>query len=193
MDPSSSVTTWVGLLAKGDQQAAQRLWERYFARLVELARGQLVGASRRVADEEDVALSAFHTFCQAVNRERAPQLNNRDDLWRTLVLITAGKAVDLRRRQLAKKRGAGKDQQDDALLEEVIGSEPNPAFAAQIADDFQHLLARLPDEGLRSLALAKLEGYSNEEIAEQMGCSLRTVTRRLLVIRRTWEDAANES
>jgi DNA-directed RNA polymerase specialized sigma24 family protein len=193
MDPSSSVTTWVGLLAQGDQQAAQRLWERYFARLVELARGQLVGARKQVADEEDVALSAFHTFCQAVNRERIPQLGSRDDLWRTLVLITAGKAVDQRRRQLAKKRGADKDQQDDALLEEVIGSEPNPAFAAQVADDFQRLLALLPDEGLRTLALAKLEGHSNEEIAEQMECSLRTVTRRLLVIRRTWEDAANES
>jgi RNA polymerase sigma factor (sigma-70 family) len=192
MDPSSSVTTWVGLLAKGDQLAAQRLWERYFARLVDLARAKLVGARKQVADEEDVALSAFHTFCQAVNHERLPQLGNRDDLWRTLVLITAGKAVDLRRRQLARKRGANKDQEADALLEEVIGSEPNPAFAAQVADDFQRLLSLLPDEALRALALAKLEGYSNEEIAEQMGCSLRTVTRRLLVIRRTWEGAAEE-
>lgn len=196
MSSSGSVTTWIGLLEKGDEDAAQRLWERYFSRLLEFARGRLRGQSTRVLDEEDLALSAFFTFCRAAAGKRVPQVNNRDDLWRTLVLITAGKAIDWRRRQQSLKRGGGRlpandlpgSRPDDfAMLENVIGAEPDPAFAAQLAEEFQLLMDRLADDRLRELALLKLEGYSNEEIAEKLACSLRTVTRRLTVIRRIWE------
>jgi DNA-directed RNA polymerase specialized sigma24 family protein len=72
--------------------------------------------------------------------------------------------------------------------EEVIGTEPDPAFAVQIADEFQVLLARLTDDRLREIALLKLDGYTNEEIAERLHCSPRSVTRRLTVIRRVWSE-----
>jgi DNA-directed RNA polymerase specialized sigma24 family protein len=194
MGAGGSVTTWIGLLQAGEEEAAQCLWERYFPRLLELARARLQGIPRRVADEEDVALSAFHTFSQAVNRKQVPQLSNRDDLWRTLVLITAGKAVDERRRQSSQKRGGGRSfdppdgPADLQALEEVIGTEPDPAFAAQIGEEFQMLLARLADDRLREIALLKLEGYTNDEIAARLKCSPRSVTRRLTVIRRVWSE-----
>jgi RNA polymerase sigma factor (sigma-70 family) len=191
MDSGGSVTTWIGLLQAGEDQAAQRLWERYFPRLIELARARLQGVSRQVSDEEDVALSAFHCFFQAVARKQIPQLSNRDDLWRTLVLITAGKAVDERRRQQSQKRGGSRctdGRPDGQALEEIIGCEPDPAFAAQIADEFQVLLARLADDRLREIALLKLEGYTNEEIAQRLNCNPRSVTRRLTVIRRVWSE-----
>jgi DNA-directed RNA polymerase specialized sigma24 family protein len=196
MNNSGSVTTWLGLLAQGDPAAAQQLWERYFARLMELARARLRGLSKRVADEEDVALSAFHTFVQAAAARRLPQVQDRDDLWHTLILITAGKAVDERRRQNSRKRGghvilnaAGTDSATRAALETVIGSEPDPAFAAEVAEQFQVLLHRLDDDRLREIALLKLEGHSHEEIATRLQCSIRSVSRRLLMIRRIWEDA----
>ena len=200
MDAGGSVTTWISLLRAGEAVAAQRLWERYFPRLITLARARLEGVPRQVADEEDVALSAFHTFFRAVADKQIPQLNNRDDLWRTLVLITAGKAVDERRRRQSQKRGGipgpGDNMQAKAnwqLLEEVVGSEPDPAFAAQLADEFQMLLARLGDDRLREIALLKLEGFTNEEIAERLNSSPRSVSRRLTVIRRTWEAVAETS
>src|SRR5262249_23569689 len=101
----SSVTTWIGLLKTGQEEAAQRLWERFFPQLLRLASAKLRRRPGREADEEDVALSAFHSFYRAVADDRLPQLSNRDDLWRTLVLITAGKAVELRRYGQAQKRG----------------------------------------------------------------------------------------
>lgn len=200
MNNSGSVTTWLGLLAQGDPAAAQQLWERYFARLTELARARLRGLSKRVADEEDVALSAFHTFVQAANARRLPQVQDRDDLWHTLILITAGKAVDERRRQNTRKRGggqvilnaAGTDSATRAALETVIGTEPDPAFAAEVAEQVQVLLRRLDDERLREIALLKLEGHSHEEIATRLQCSVRSVSRRLLMIRRIWEDVDPE-
>jgi hypothetical protein len=64
MSSEGSVTQWLGQLQAGDPAAVQPLWERYFQRLVGLARLKLRGAPRRAADEEDVALSAFDSFCR---------------------------------------------------------------------------------------------------------------------------------
>jgi hypothetical protein len=80
MSSGGSVTHWIGLLKAGDQQAAQPLWERYFQQLVALARQRLRNMPRRATDEEDVALSAFDSFCRDACRGRFPQLGDRDDL-----------------------------------------------------------------------------------------------------------------
>jgi RNA polymerase sigma factor (sigma-70 family) len=186
-----SVTTWIGLLRGGDHEAAERLWERYFQRLVTFARGKLHGVSRRAADEEDVAISAFHSFCKAA--ERFPRLNNRDDLWQILVMLTARKAYAERRQQQALKRGADADEPRTPVaeaveLDQIIGDEPTPEFAASVAEQFEALLARLPDAELRQIARLRLEEYTVEEIAARLGVADRTVRRKLLLIRSYWEN-----
>jgi DNA-directed RNA polymerase specialized sigma24 family protein len=194
---SGSVTHWIELLKAGDSTAAQKLWEVYFRRLVGLARKRLRGISRRAADEQDVALSAFHSFCQAVTAGRYPQVADRDDLWRRLVLITARKAIDLVHHERRQKRGGGAVRGDSALIrpddssadagmQQVVGREPTPEFAAQVAEECQRLLACLEDDKLRSIAQWKMEDYTNEEIAAKLGCVTRTVERKLRVIRRRW-------
>jgi DNA-directed RNA polymerase specialized sigma24 family protein len=197
MSAAGSVTNWLVLLKEGDAGAAQRLWEQYFPRLVALARKRLRGARRREADEEDVALSAFDSFCRGAMQGRFPQLADRDDLWRVLVVITARKALDLLARQGRLRHGGGKLCGESALLdptdpanggiEQVVGSVPTPAFAAEVAEECQRLLDKLADEELRQIAVWKMEGYTNEEIAGRLGCALATVERRLRLIRRLWE------
>jgi len=196
MSDDPSVTTWIALLRAGDAAAAQPLWERYFARLVAFARGKLQGVSRRAADEEDVALSAFHSFCQAARH--FPRLNDRDDLWQVLVMLTARKAYQERRGQQALKRGgtadAGAPRAAEAAeavaLDEIVGAEPTPEFAVSIAEHFEALLAKLPGEELRQIARLRLEEYSCAEIAERLGCAERTVSRKLVLIRSYWENDA---
>ncbi len=78
---SGSVTHWIGRLKAGDGDAAQRLWEAYFARLVRLARAKLPGHRKHVADEEDVALSTFDSFCHGARDGRFPKLTDRNNLW----------------------------------------------------------------------------------------------------------------
>ena len=184
---SGSVTTWIGELRGGNTAAAQQLWERYYTQLLDFARGKLYGTPRREADEEDVSLSAFHSFCQSA--ARFPRLNNRDDLWQILIMLTARKASHQRRRQRAGKRGGTQDTPAaEAELDDIIGSEPTPEFAAMIAEEFDVLLERLPDDGLRRIARLRLEDYSNAEIARQLQCSERSIERRLAVIRAVWEE-----
>src|SRR5215510_3530662 len=94
--PSSGDTThWLRLLQAGDREAIQKLWEGYYRRLVGLARKKLGELPRRAADEEDVVLSAFDSFCRGAEAGRFPRLEDRDDLWQVLVTITTRKAFDL--------------------------------------------------------------------------------------------------
>jgi len=199
MRPDASVTQWIDRLKAGDPGAAQKLWERYFRRLVGLARKKLRAAPRRAADEEDVALSAFDSFCRGAEQDRFPQLHDRLDLWQLLVLLTARKAFDLAQRERRQKRGGGAVLDEAALpgpagssareaaLDRIEGPEPTPAFAAQVAEEYGRLLERLDSPELRAVAMLKVEGYGNEEIASQLGCGLRTVERRLRLIRGIWE------
>src|SRR5437762_13899261 len=191
MSSVGSVTLWISQLQAGDRVAAQALWERYFQRLVGLARQKLKGTRRAAADEEDVAVNAFDSFCRGAEEGRFPQLHDRDDLWQLLVAITAHKTVDLLRYQSRQKRGGGAVLDEAALatcahgemnvagLEQILGREPSPEFALQVAEECQRLLDRLDDDRLRSIALRKMEGYSNQEIAEQLHCASRTVARKL--------------
>lgn len=190
MSADGSVTTWIRAISSGQDDVAQNLWERYFQRMVELARNKLRAAASRAADEEDVALSAFHSFCQAAAEHRFPRLANRDDLWQVLVMLTARKALDQRKYDLRKKRSdAATKPLDDAALESVIGTDPDPAFAALVADEFRALLDKLDDPELRQIAIRKLEGCTNDEIAVELNCTVRTVGRRLALIRDLWEGA----
>src|SRR6478752_143416 len=106
MSSHESVSVWIGRLKGGDPGAARKLWERYYARLVELAAKKFRNAPRRVADEEDAVLAAF---------------------------------------------------------------------ATQVADELRELLGRLEEADLRTIALWKLEGHSNDEIAAKLECVPRTV------------------
>lgn len=197
MASEDSVSQWILGVQHGDSLAAQRLWERYYGRLVRLADRNLNGSPRRMADEEDVVVSAFAAFCQAAEKGRFPELTEREGLWRLLVKLTAKKAASQLRRQFRKKRGGGlvrgesvfwgPDQQPStAGLDGVIGDSPTPEFAAAVAEECSRLFDLL-DEDLRSIAVAKMEGYTNLEIADRLKCSLSTVERSLRMIRKAWE------
>jgi DNA-directed RNA polymerase specialized sigma24 family protein len=186
MSPKGSVSDWIGRLQAGDRAVIGQLWERYFQRLVHLARAKLQAAPRRAADEEDVALSAFHSFCCAAEQGRFPQLLDRDNLWRLLVVLTSRKAAHLVRDQHRHKRRAAAADLDKQDLDAILASEPTPAFAALLAEECQRLLGSLGSAELAQLALWKMEGYSNEEIAAKLQCVPRTVERKLRLIRNLW-------
>ncbi len=153
-----------------------------------------------MADEEDVVVDAFDSFFRGIQQGRFPVLNDRDDLWQVLVMLTARKAVNLRKYAQRQKRGDGQVRGDSAFLspdderagiDQVVGSEPTPEFAAQVQEEFHRLLDALGDKSLRHVAIAKMEGYQNAEIAKQLGVQGRTIQRKLNVIRVIWSDFEN--
>jgi RNA polymerase sigma factor (sigma-70 family) len=215
MEPSSTtgtVTRWLGDLKAGDLAAAQPLFNRYFARLIARVRARLCAsrASRAVKDEEDVALSAFDSVIEGIGQGRFPRLDDRDDLWRILVAIARRKVIDELRRQGRGKNGGGRlvaeadlagaddelralDSLDPtALLYHTICREPTPEMAAIMAEQYARRHDGLADPMDRKIAELKLAGHTNSEIADELGCALRTVTLRLARIRKTWQKAEAE-
>jgi DNA-directed RNA polymerase specialized sigma24 family protein len=192
-----SVTHWIRRLQAGEQAAFQKLWERYFRRLVGLVRKRLQGVPRGATDEEDVVLSAFDSFFRRAQEGRFPKLLDRNDLWQLLVLIAGRKASNLAQHERRQRRGGGRVNHASALpggdnsgggllFADLIGREPEPAVAAQVVEDYERLLDGLGDDALRSIAVWKLEGYTNEEIAAQLGRAPATVERKLRLIRDAW-------
>lgn len=201
MSLSHPVTEWINRLKEGDSVAAQRLWEAYFLRMVQLAQRKLSHLPRTVADEEDVALSAFKSFCLGAREGRFTQLLDRDNLWPLLMAITLHKSVDLIRGENRQKRGGGvpadtldspriSSQPIPIPLSDLISREPSPEFAAEMTEHLERLLARLASTGdpdLQRIALFKLDGYSVGEIAERLGCVRRTIERKSNLIAQLWE------
>jgi len=197
MTDSDSISIWLEEVKHGDDEAARRLWERYFPYLVRLAQKRLAGVPRRLEDEEDVALSAFESFCRAADQGRFPDVHDRHGLWRLLSRITHRKAVDLVRRtrtglgDARVRTGSGlSDSQTSAVqpAAQAVGDDATPELAAMLADEVRRLLRMLPDEDLRAIAVAKMEGHTNQEIAERLGCAERTVERRVKYIRAIWKE-----
>ena len=202
MTTDRSISIWLDAMKVGDDAAVQRLWERYFEKLVSLARGRLTGAARRAEDEEDVALSAFNSFCLAARKGRFPQLNDRHDLWKVLITLTIRKANEKLRHHHRQKRGGGNVRGEsvflqrghgdaDRGLEQVLAQEPAPELAVLVSEEYERLLEQLGDETLRQIALLKMEGYSNAEIAKKLQSVPRTVERKLQRIRSIWEAEAD--
>ncbi len=193
MPTDDAVTLWLGQLQAGDSAAVRPLWEKYFRRLVGLARARLRDAPRRAADEEDVALSAFDSFCRNAEAGRFPDLTDRDSLWRLLAAFTLRKAGHHVRDAGRLKRGGGAGTDDaSGVLEAVLAREPDPALAAEVAGECERLLSALDDPELRRVALLRVDGHSVEEIAAKIGCAPRSVKRKLQLIRGIWAREAGD-
>lgn len=196
MDLDRSVTEWIEAVKGGNSSAAEALWNRYFAQIVAIARDQLRGRVAPLSDEEDIALSVLESFCRAAGEGRFPDLADRTSLWRLLMRMTARKAIDARRHAARQRRGGavvveslevyheGGDQ--DPAWADLVSQVPAPDFAAMMVEQCQRHLELLPDEELRRLAIGKMEGFTNDELASQLHCSVRTVERRLELIRQIW-------
>jgi RNA polymerase sigma factor (sigma-70 family) len=200
MTPLGSVTSWMAQARGGDPDAAQALWERYFRPLVTRVREQLRDAPRAVADEEDVALSAFDSVLRRAAQGQFPRFSDRRDLWSVLVMVASRKACDHVQRERRRKRDPRREERwgdgagaADASLARLVSREPDPAFAAELADGVRKLFGSLPDDELRTIALRKLEGHTNEEIATQLGRAVSTVERRLALIRACWRTEGAEA
>ena len=200
-----SVTEWLDALKANQSVAAQQLWNRYISKLVRLASVKLRYANKKASDEDDIVGEVFRDFLSGVSQCRFPRLNDRDDLWQVLTMLTERKVIGQMRRQGAAKRGQGKTrgesvfekQRDDGGrlgFDAFVSREPDPALAAQFSDTLAHLLSILDDKTLEQLARDQLAGHSQEEMAERNEISIATVQRKLRLIREKWGRAiADES
>jgi len=207
MDSSceSSVTEWIESLHRGSGDAAQKIWQRYIERLVREADRCLKALPRRSADEQDIAQEAFACFFRAVEAGRFPNLDDRDDLWQVLAMLADRRAKDQMRRELADRRNGGKVRDEAALsppsnqsasgaagFDQFESPDVTPASAEELIRLIETSFPNLQDEVLQQIALDRAQAYTNEEIAQRRGMSLRGVERKIHLIRSILERSFDE-
>ncbi len=196
----NSVTVWFSQLCAGDPAAAEKLWNRFFDRLVIVAGQQMASANRRVVSEEDIAVGVMAALCRCARRGQLPAISNRDDLWQQLLCWTKHDVIDHLRATAALKRGSNRVRGDSVFSS---GSDPDgdvrgfdgiadqaatPEMLADMDEQLRVLLDRLPEAKLRQLAILKMEGFTNAEIATKQGVSPSTIDRKLKLIRSIWSE-----
>ena len=193
-----SVTAWLQPLKAGDPAAAEFVWSRYFRLSLSLARNRLRRQPSQTVDAEDVALSAMNALFSTAQSSDAEGLRDRHDLWRLLATCTLNRSRNLVRDSARHKRRDANNVAFDSLKPEQRGrlasladSNPSPEDLALFADELRSLLERLdvedPSQRLRQVALLKLDGCTDREIALRMNCSRKTVCARTALIRVVWQ------
>lgn len=194
--PNDILVKWLAALRNGNEQIAEKLWQQLFPRLVDLAQKKLQGSSRRVNDEEDIALSVFDRMCRNVDRSALRQVNDDDELWQVLVRMTANRIIDQYRSANAGKRGGGKvrgqsvfavdPQRQSDGLDGIADEKLTPEFEFMLTDRYDQMLEMLGDERLRKIAEWRLEGFTHKEIAGFLGLSERSIERKVAIIKDVW-------
>lgn len=191
----------------GDDDAIEQLWQDYYSRLVRVAAGRLPRSLRRTGDEEDVALSAFHSFVAGVRDDRFPDLSTPDNLWGLMITLTSRKVHAHIRRATRQKRGGGTVRGESVFIAPggqtaggglggIGGGQNNasgqdhlsPDVQAELMEATEALMKQLDDEELQRIAWMRMDGYMVDEIAKELGRSKRAVERRLQLIRKRWSE-----
>ena len=193
MSTDGSITTCIRTLIDTsglNEAAAKKIFERYFEQLQQIARKKIAGRRLHDRDEEDFAIEVLRQFFEGVRDGRFHTLDDRDDLWQVLLMILGRRLIDHYRKKPEPVVGEsaflqpGRDPSSDAGF---VVPDPGPA-PDEIAEAVEELLARLkqfPERGgFRQIALWKLEGRTNAEIARLLKRSEKRVERKLQIMRR---------
>lgn len=179
-----------------DPAYIEKLWDEYYLRLRSVITSRARSIRRSVASESEIALSAFHSFIRGAKEGRFAQLNKQDAVWKLIKTIAIRKANDSRKLLRAGKRGGavaivGQSEADDDNYNcgdvKIAKSKAEPpSLELEVADLFNSLMARLPDDRHRDVLLLKLQGASVAATAECLSTTTRTVQRILKKIEENW-------
>ncbi len=125
-------------------------------------------------DEEDVAQSTLKSFFQQLRGGQIADLSSSNALWAFLSAMASHKAMNRIRKERAAKRGSG-----NVIKEVDVRSTPDQPSPLDLQpggispEDFdlacEELLQALPDDELRTIAILLFRGFSQREIAAQIG------------------------
>jgi RNA polymerase sigma factor (sigma-70 family) len=185
MDHLISESEWLTILhglRQGDAAALQRFCAKCGPMLRAIADRRVAPRLQRRFDADDVVQSTFRTF---IRRAHGGQFLFEDNqrLWNLLCAITLTKLREKARFHQRQSRSASRERPvpaDEPGEGESSWASPDPGpdAAVEFADEFQHVLGEL-DDGERRLVDLKLQDRTNDEAAEAMGVSERTVRRML--------------
>jgi len=175
---------WQNLIAgirTGNDEACREFWEKYGPMIERLADRNLATMIRRREGPDDVVQSACRTFFRRA-QDGEFQLPNSNALWSLLCTITLNKIRQKGRFHNRKKRGMTREQTMETSsgsgVSQLAGKDFEGIEAVAFSDELEHVLSRLEEEE-RQVVDLKLQEFTNDEIAEKIHRSERSVRRIL--------------
>ncbi|HEY7180968.1 MAG TPA: sigma-70 family RNA polymerase sigma factor [Blastocatellia bacterium] len=173
MEQPTSTYDLIARIEQGDDSAFTPLFEKYQKRLALLIHYKLGHELRRLADVEDVLQETFLEAFRDINRFRYEKPGAfLSWLSRIADHVIADAARfhgrQKRRAELVRFRSVGTPDGPDP----ADGATPSRLLAEK--EGLQALIQKLdslPEDYRRAILLAKVEGLSNAEMAEQLGRS----------------------
>jgi RNA polymerase sigma-70 factor (ECF subfamily) len=195
MDDESTFRALLHDLRAGRDEAAKQIVDRYTSALVAVARRQSGAKLARRVDPDDIVQSVYRSLFVRIPQGQY-ELGSGEDLWKLLVTMTlnkvrrAAKFHHAARRDISleQSRGSGSAACPEGL---TAADEPDPAEAAQLVDEVQAFLSKLPLRD-RPIVELRLQGYSSAEISHETGRAERSVRRVLERVQRRLESAERE-
>ncbi|MGL4594228.1 MAG: ECF-type sigma factor [Thermoguttaceae bacterium] len=196
----SSLESLLTDIRNGDDLAITRFWNLHFERLTVLARRKMSLKVQRIGDGEDIALSALRSFLTGLAEQRFQQIKGKNELWNLLTTIVARKIAKQIRKENAQRRGGGTVRGESVFIgpndhggenagqgiANVSRRQTTPYLEVEFLDTCEQFFEFLPDEKTRHIARLIMEGYTLDDVAEELGCVRRTVERKLKQIREIW-------
>ena len=146
------------------EHSAEKLWNTYFGRLRRFAANQMKGMPKIASDEEDITLSVLKSVCLSLRDGRIGKIDDDQGLWHLLVVICKRKIANQYAYQRRAKRDVSRAQPFDGeadSLRKLECQEFRPEMLLEFKERFEDLLARLEKDTLKTIALAKLQNYTN--------------------------------
>lgn len=157
--------------------------------MAHVAKASLGNGLRSVSDEEDAAICAFAAFLRRTSQGAYEVMSTRDDLWKLLAVITKTHALKQARFfRRTRRRPAINGLEGEIMLTRLASDSPAPELVASISETMTMLLDDLDEPELREVAMSRLEGLTNEEIAAKQNRSVRTIERRVTLIADIWKE-----
>ena len=161
-------------------EASRALFEQFSHRLIGLARSHLDARLKNKVDPEDVVQSAYKSFFLRYG-DQTLATQGSEALWSLLTLITLRKCADRARyyradcRDMNQEAGAPLAGEQE-FWREAVSREPTPEHAIILAETVEKVLREVGDDERQVVELS-LQGYSTQEISEQLSRAERSVRR----------------
>jgi RNA polymerase sigma factor (sigma-70 family) len=198
-----SVTGWLRDLENGDQAALNALADRYFERIASVAKLRLMKSGHAGFEGDDVAVEAFIKLLKnLVSQIRSGKITNRETFWFFILAILRSVIIDFKRKELAARRG-GKlvrnvtdlnfFHEGTGWLLEFVDKKTDHESLITLEDSVDFLLNKKLKIGTtREVAKLKLQGFTNQQIADQLGIDNSSVRRKLDLIEKIWRSDLDE-
>ncbi len=196
MDSSEgSISDLINAWSENESAAVERLQQEYFHRLRALARRVLDGFPAAAVEAEDVVQSAMISLCRFMRKPATPRDKERNDLWRILCRIVVFKS-----RQRIRSQTKGLPDGQVRPMTDFTGPEQSVPFEDSLqhvsTDEFDlivHDALDQLDDSLQRVCFLLIEGYTHAEMAHCLGCSRRTIVRKIHLIKQLLPELLNDS